>query len=255
METTRIIEQYLDGTLGDKEKIVLEVKALHDKDLRELISLHKEVNESIRDEDLSVFHSLVKKVSDQHFGKINKSSLKQVTGKLKIWQKNFIRLAAVLIFIAGVGAILRYSQSQGANTEKLYQKYYATYEADAISRSAQSDRVALDSAIISYSRRDYSGAIIKLDEILGRDQKNYLAWFYHGVTCLEIDATAKAIISFNAIPVLWKSPFREHRDWYLALALLRQGNTGKASEAFNRISASGGYYAGRAGEISQKLKP
>jgi tetratricopeptide (TPR) repeat protein len=255
METTRIIEQYLDGTLGDKEKIELEVKALHDKDLRELISLHKEVNESIRDKDLSVFHSLVKKVSAQHFGKINTSSLKQVTGKVKIWQNNFIKLAAVLIFVAGVGAFLKYSQSRGESNEKLYQNYYATYETDAVSRSAQSDMVALDSAIISYSRRDYSEAIIKFDEIIGRDQKNYLAWFYRGVTYLETDVTAKAIISFNAIPVLWNSPFREHRDWYLALALLHQGNTAKASEAFDRISASGGYYADRASKISKKLKP
>jgi hypothetical protein len=255
METTRIIEQYLDGTLGNDEKRRLEEKASVDKDLRELISLHQEVNESIRDNDLSAFHAMVKKVGLQHFLTTHSPSLKQATGKVKIWQNKLLRLAAILIVVAGAGVILRYALFRGEDSEALYGKYYKVYQSDAISRSAESYWVALDSAILSYSNQDYSGALNKLNELTDRDQNNYLAWFYKGLTCLETDSTAKAILSFKTIPISWNSPFREHRDWYLAMALLRQGNTAGASDAFDRISAAGGYYAGRAYEISQQLKP
>ena len=255
METTRIIEQYLDGTLGNDERRRLEETALHDKDLRELINLHKEVNESIRDNDLSAFHTMVKKVGAQHFLTIHSPLLKQATGKVKIWQNNFLRLAAILIVVAGAGVILRYALLRGGDTEALYGKYYQAYEADAISRSGQSGMMALDSAILSYSNQDFSGALNKLDELTDRDQNNYLAWFYKGLACLETDSAAKAILSFRTIPISWNSPFREHRDWYLALAMLRQGNTAGASKAFDCISTAGGYYAGRAYEISQQLKP
>jgi hypothetical protein len=255
MDTTRIIEQYLDGTLDYEEKRKLEERTLLDNDLRELIRLHKEVNESIRDADLSEFQVLLKKVNAVYFQTVNFSSPIKGRNPAKMWQNKFIRFAAILVIIAGAGVILKYSLFRGVNTEKLYHQYYSAYDADVVSRSVQTDKVALDSAIISYCRNNYTEALSKLNIITAYDQKNYLAWFYQGLTCLETNATAEAIQSFNTIPVLWSSPYNEHRNWYLALALLHNGETAKATEAFNNISASGGYYADIADKILQQIKP
>ena len=244
METTRIIEQYLDGTLGDEEKRVLEERAALDKDFRELIRLHKEVNLSIRDKELSAFQTLIKKVSANHFHTPKLFSLKYC-----------LRLTAILVIIAGAGVILKYSLFRCVGAEELYQQYYTFYDADVVSRSAQTVKDALDSALISYSSKDYAEALKILNIIIKRDQENFLAWFYRGLTCLETNATAEAIQSFNTIPISWNSPFKEHRDWYLALALLHHGETAEAAKAFNRINAAEGSYAGRANKILQKLKP
>jgi tetratricopeptide (TPR) repeat protein len=244
METTRIIEQYLDGTLQYEEKLVLEERAVLDKDFRELIRIHKEVNESIRDNDLSAFQTVMKKVSAEHFHTTTLFSMKR-----------FLRLAAILVIVAGGGVILKYSLFRHVGAEELYQQYYAAYDADMVSRSAQTDKVALDSAIISYSRQDYAEALKILNSIIEHDQKSYLAWFYRGLTCLGTDETVNAIQSFKEIPVSWKSPFNEHRDWYLALALLHHGETAEAAKVFDRINTADGYYAGRADKILQKLKP
>lgn len=256
METTRIIEEYLDGTLGKDERSKVEVKAALNPDFRDQIRLHREVNESIRDNDLASFQKLLLKVSLEHHQTINNETAhpKKVTEKAKKWQHHFIRMAALLVIIASIGVILRFALFNGVNTERLYKQYYMTYDADVISRSANTEILTLDSAILDYSREDYSGALIKLSELTRRNPENYQALFYLGLTWLETDEPAKAILSFRAIPASWSSPFTEHSEWYLGLALIRNGEISEAREVFELIGNSGGYYAERAKKIAQKLK-
>jgi len=67
MVITRKIEEYLDGTLDEKEKILFEILAHGNVKLAEMIALHKEVNESIKDNDLYTLRKLLKQVSDSFF--------------------------------------------------------------------------------------------------------------------------------------------------------------------------------------------
>jgi hypothetical protein len=67
MFTTRKIEQYLDGTLNEREKIFFEMLAHLNEKLAELIILHKEVNESIMDNKLYFLRKQLKQVSESYF--------------------------------------------------------------------------------------------------------------------------------------------------------------------------------------------
>jgi hypothetical protein len=255
MERTQIIEQYLDGMLGDEEKRLLEERAAFDKDLREQIMLHKEINESIRDKDLSELQGIIERISAEHIVSDNSFKQSGIMPVEKGWMFHLIRIAAILLIVAGAGVILRYAFFSDTNAQKLYNRYYSLYDADGISRSARSDQLILDDAIMDFTQKNFTESLNKLNSIIVSDKHNYMAWFFRGLTCLETEATAEAILSFKAIPASWDSPYREHRDWYMALAYLRNNNVSAAMEEFTHIADAKGYYAVRAEKILQKLRP
>jgi tetratricopeptide (TPR) repeat protein len=255
METTRTIEQYFDGTLGNEEKRAIEERTALDKDFRDLIRLHEEVNESIRDKDLWAFQKLIKTVSTGYFNTVSFSSKVLEKKRVKIVQSFFFRLAVMLVIAAVAGIILKITLFREMSAEKLYQKYYISYNADIILRSVQADETDLGRAILNYSSGKYSEALSILDDVTQIDKGNYVAQFYKGLTFLETGVPDKAIRAFKEIPVIWSNPLNEHRNWYLALAILRSRDKTEAVTAFEEISAYGGYYANRADKILQKLKP
>ena len=250
METTRIIEEYLDHTLSMEEHDAVEARLASDKDFSDLIALHKEVNESIGDKEFIELHRLIEKVSAEYLRRNRKQEA--VTNPI-LFKKYFLRIAAILIIMVASGIIIKTLFFDHVNTEKLFGKYYATYDADVISRSAPSGTTTLDQAVLSYTNGEYNEALKLLDALVQQDEKNYLAWFYKGLSCLETDQTGEAVRSFRTIPDLWDSPYIEHRNWYLALALLRQGEITGASRAFRDISSANGYYARKAEKLYLKL--
>lgn len=77
-----MIEKYLDGTLGRKERKKLEDRLGKDKELADLIKMHAEVNESIRDNELHALHDKIKKISDAYFNSMDQA------GKKKLGKRN-----------------------------------------------------------------------------------------------------------------------------------------------------------------------
>lgn len=253
METTRLIEQYLDGSLGAEERSAVEKRASGDDVFRKLIMLHKEVNDSIRDNDFFALRDLIAGIGKEY-------SPHEIAGR-KIPVKKlpppahplFMRIAALLILLATAGFILRFVIFYHPSAERIYQKYYAVYDLDVIYRSAPALNTHLNEAILSYDQGKYRDALLKLNVILSEDQNNYMARFCQGLALMETDDPDSAIHSFRQIPAQWYSPFAEHRDWYLALALLKSKNVVESSEIFRQIAADNGYYARRAEQILKSL--
>ncbi len=254
METTRLIEQYLDGTLGLKERSAVEERAAGNEDFRTLILMHKEVNESIRDTDFFKLHDLITGIGKDYLPRETSGKAEQERKLRSISYRLIFRVAAFLVLMAGAGFILRYTVFQPPLADRLYQKYYAVYDLDVICRSAPARNMPLDEAILSYDQGKYQDALNKLNVILSEDQQNHMAWFCKGLTLMETGDAMTAIQSFREIPVSWSSPFAEHRDWYLALALLRINNFTEASGIFERISSGGGYYSRQARQILKGIR-
>jgi hypothetical protein len=246
METTRIIEHYLDGTLSVEERENLEERSERDPEFNALVSLHKEVNESINDKELHTLKQLLERI-DQDYRILPVQSLKS---PVRLW----MRIAASLIFIIVISIGVKFAFFETVSNDALFEKYYSTYSVDMVSRSMQYDQQLLEKAIMNYSQAHYSQALLQLNEIVQSDQENYQAWFYRGLTCLETQLPAEAIRSFRSIPETWALPYREHRNWYLALALLKNNQNADASVAFKNIMDEGGYYAERAHKIYKKIR-
>lgn len=254
METTRMIERYLDGTLNDTERQAVEERAGHDSDFHELIRLHREVNDSIRDEDLFALRDLIRKVNAEYLDTPGKDLQTQEKWHHPILSGVVFRIAALLIFAATAGVVLKLTLFKGTSSEKLYHRYYSVYESDVVVRSAKEEITGLTKAIRYYDLGKYAEALINLDDIIRRDRYDYLALLYRGLTCMETGNTDCAVKSFREIPDNWGSPFSEHRNWYLALALLKINNTEEAKDILQRIIAGKGYYSKHAHQIIKKLK-
>src|SRR4030042_4298130 len=150
METTKRIEEYLEGRLNEEDRRAFGDMAEHDADLRELIRMHKEANESIRDKEFSDFTSILGKVSDDYF-RSSEGALQSPDRKILKWtQKSIFQVAAILIVILASGIIIRLTLFGELPTEKLFQKYYEPYKSDMVLRSASEDGTSLDRATVAY---------------------------------------------------------------------------------------------------------
>jgi hypothetical protein len=252
MGTTQLIEEYLSGSLNEQDQRQFEERLSNDAEFNKLYELHKEADEGIRDQDFHRFHTLVKQVDAAYF-KAQQESLPVQPLKWAFSYKSKLRYAAVFLVLLGIAAILKVTLFTGAKPDKLFEQYYAPYASDIVMRSAQSEGTTLGNAILDYGRGDYSAALQKLNDLISENQSDYLAWFYKGLTCLALDQASEAIRSFRVIAPDWNHPLLEHRNWYLALALLHNNNTKEAVATFGEIEELNGYYAERADRILRKL--
>jgi len=67
MKKTRLIEEYLDGSLSAEEKKKFEDQLGKDKELADLVKMHLDVNESIRDNELHALSLIIKKIGEKCF--------------------------------------------------------------------------------------------------------------------------------------------------------------------------------------------
>jgi tetratricopeptide (TPR) repeat protein len=254
METTRLIEEYLEGNLSGEEKKAVEERAENDTDFRDLIHLHKEVNECIRSDEVFDLRNRITKISREYTGTDDRVVKKKIHSLFPLNHRIMYRVASLFVIMAAAGLILRYTVFSRLSSDRLYQRYYLAYETDIIQRSVEAGMTPLDKAIYVYNRGRYPDALKILDNILTNQTDNYVAWFYKGLTCLETGDPGRAVISFNVIPVNWNSPFAEHRDWYLALALLKADNPSEALRIFQKIASGDGYYARNAEKLLKRIK-
>jgi tetratricopeptide (TPR) repeat protein len=183
--------------------------------------------------------------------KVGNEYKEQVSGSVT-WKK-YLRLAAVFLILAGSAAIIRFAIIKRNPDDRLFRKYYTMYSFDAVSRSAGLNNIQLESAMISYNSGQYKDALSILGVITGKDRENYTAWFCRGLASIEARNFDEAVRSFRMIPDNWNNLFAEHRDWYMALALLKQGNTREAGEIFRKIREAHGHYSSAAEEILIRL--
>ena len=163
-----------------------------------------------------------------------------------------LRIAAFLILAMAAGAILRFVIFRSMPPSVLYKKYYTVYSADAVVRSSQADVPAIDRAIQLYDLGRAGEALVLLDQIVRNDPANVAGRFYKGLALMETGDPANAIGCFRELPVNLPYPYGEPRDWYLALALLKENRIQEASAVLQHIDTGGGQYARMAKQMLKK---
>ena len=253
METAQLIEKYLDGSLDENERQRVEEQAVNDHEFRDLMRLHREVDQSISDNELAAFRQAVTETETAYL-QVALPAMDSLTGKHSQQWIPLLRIAAIIILIVGAVITIGHLLTQKSGPEKIYARYYAAYEVDGTLRSSSSSVNPVTLAIADYSRGKYTEALEKLNGVVKADAGNNLAWFFRGLACLGTNDAAEAIKSFSMIPITWDSPCVEHRDWYLALAYLRVGEITEASRIFSVMLQNNGYYAKAAGDILKRLR-
>jgi hypothetical protein len=245
MNTTRLIEAYLDGSLENDKAEEIRSRAENDAEFAELIRLHKEINESIRDNELHSLRQTLREIFAE----------KDISNKgVLLPLRRIIQFAAVFLFIIIVGTAAVKWFFPGYSRSTVFEKFYVKYEPDAITRSGNMLKNSLENAQFQYQTGNYIECVGILEDLTRRDKQNFLAWFYLGLTKIELQQTNDAIIDFLKIPPNWKSPYVIHRNWYLALCLIKAGQEKQASPLLKRLSTGKGFYSERAKQILDRIR-
>jgi hypothetical protein len=245
MNTTRLIEAYLDGSLEEDIAEEIKSRAEFDSEFAELIRLHKEINESIRDNEL---HSL-------------RQTLREISAEKDTPNREFhfplrriIQIAATFLFILAIGTIAIKWFFLGYSGSSIFEKFYVKYEPDVITRSGIQFKNGLENAQFLYQTGNYAKCARILDDLVSDDKQNYLALFYLGLTKIELRNPDEAIIYFLKIPPNWNSPYSIHRNWYLALCLIKTGQEKQALPLLKRLSLGMEFYSDRSRKILQRIR-
>lgn len=245
MNTTRLIEAYLDGSL-DKETTE-EIRARSEKDVEfsELIRLHKEINESINDNELDSLRRTLRMISSEK----NISNSRIVFSHERI-----IQFAAVFIFIVVITTYVAKWFFPGYSESKIFEKFYSKYEPDIVTRSETLSNNSLEKAQFLYQTGANAQSAILLKSIVANDKQNYLAWFYLGLVTIELQQPDESVSAFLKIPPDWNSPYAIHRNWYLALCLIKTGHVNQAQPLLKQLLIGDQFYSVQARKILNRIR-
>ncbi len=245
MNTTRLIEDYLDGSLEKDKAEEIKVRAEGDGEFAELIRLHKEINESIRDNELHSLRQTLRNISEE------KEVLRN--GE-RFSPRLIIQIAAVFLFILIVGTAMLKLFFPGYSRSTIFEKFYVKYEPDVITRSENLLETSLENAQFLYQTGSYTECARILVDMVSNDKQNYLALFYLGLAKIELQLPNEAISDFLKIPPNWNSPYSIHRNWYLALCLIKTGQVKQAEPLLKRLSIGTEFYSDRARNVLEGIR-
>jgi len=245
MNTTRIIEAYLDGSLEKDKAEEIKARAENDAEFAELIRLHKEINESIGDNELHSIRQALRKISAERKVLSNRSTFSP---------RLIIQIAAVLLFILIVGTAVLKLFFTGYSRSAIFEKFYVKYEPDVITRSDNLLKTSLENAQFFYQTGNYAECSRILGDLVSNEKQNYLALFYLGLAKIELHQPYEAISDFLKIPSNWNSPYSIHRNWYLALCLIKTGQEKQAEPLLKRLSIGTEFYSDRARNLLNRIR-
>jgi TolA-binding protein len=139
--------------------------------------------------------------------------------------------------------------------QKIFNKYYEPFRAvSSVTRSTGSgERESFTKAIGSYKAGDYKTAATGFSEAMLNGTESFSAGFFLGITEIELGNYDKAIDLLGGV-VNRKSEFTKEATWYLGLAYIKSGNKIKASECFESLARSPGFYSSRSEKILRLLR-
>jgi TolA-binding protein len=180
-------------------------------------------------------------------------STKSETSKTR---RNPFARYAILAAAALIGALLLIRTLVPSNdADKLFNSYYKPFEAvSPVTRSINNGEADLYfSAIGSYKAGDYQKAAAGFSSLLQKESRGTSSKFFMGLSELGLENYPKAI---NLLEEVASNPgeYAKEAKWYLGLAYLKSGNKLKASECFEFLSGSDGFYRARSEKILNRLK-
>jgi tetratricopeptide (TPR) repeat protein len=235
-----------------EEKLLFEKEITSDKEFHQTLELTQEVDTIIRDTELVNFVNTIDEIIANNLNKKERSSSVINPGNKNNFflRRKFLIAASISLFIV-ISSLLYFTNS--TSNEKLYSQFYYKYDACIVTRG-NNNTDALIVAIQLYDKKQYKEAIVKFNDIIKIDNHNSVAYFFIGVSYMEIHSFEKAIQSLNIVINQKDTAFLEHAEWYLALCYLKTNKTSLAKSLIKQIAASDSYYHSKANNLSRKLK-
>ncbi|MGA2405629.1 MAG: hypothetical protein ABSF81_02630 [Bacteroidales bacterium] len=167
----------------------------------------------------------------------------------------FVRYAS-LAAAALIGAfILIKTLLPSYNPENLFTSYYKPFEAiSPVTRSMNNNEPDIySSAIGSYKTGDYERAAKGFADVIQKDPTVMSPRFFMGLTELALGNYDQTINLLTGV-VNDSGEYGKESRWYLGLTYLKTGNKPKATECFENLAKSTGFYRDRSEKILRRLK-
>ncbi len=111
-----------------------------------------------------------------------------------------------------------------------------------------------DAAMTAYNSGDYPGAAAALQRVLAAGADSAPALFFLGVSRLLTDRAAEAADAFRLVVALGDSPYLSEAHYYLAKALLRQGNRAAALRELRAVPTVDKQVAAAAAALADSIR-
>ncbi len=243
MKQIRTIEAFLAGELEGNDLEKFKSQLSNDSAFAGDVQLHKEINDSIRDDNVVRIRAAVRKLFRNNHKKHR---------KIKTYRRIAIyaSAAAVALLIA-----LNLLVTQKHHTEEIFGTYYEPYNPDITLRSTTLKRNSVQFAYKLYQDKEYGAAFQILTNYLQENEDDLTARFYYGMCALELEKNDIAIDALReVIETSNNSPFAEHASWYLGLTYIKLEKTDSARKYFNHIVEKSGYHANKASDILKSIE-
>jgi TolA-binding protein len=179
------------------------------------------------------------------------STKRSVSGRFLIIRYSSLAAAAVIGAVFLIRALLI-----SGDTQNLFSKYYEPFNAVSdITRGTGSSggSISFSRAIENYKSGDYLAAETGFSEAMLDETTSLPTRFFLGITEIELENPDKAIDLLGGVASRQGEYTKEAR-WYLGLAYLKSGNKLKASECFELLARSPGFYRERSEKILRRLR-
>ena len=142
-----------------------------------------------------------------------------------------------------------------SNPEKLFTSYYKPFDAiSPVTRSMNNNAPDnYSSAIVSYKNGDYGKASIGFTSVLQKDPSAVSSKYLLGLSHLALKNYDRAINLLEGV-ANESGEYGKEARWYLGLTYLKTGNKQKASECFEFLARSEGFYRDRSEKILRRMK-
>jgi|GEM_PF-4147910 len=227
--TYRLIAAYLEGNLSDTERDSFELRMADDSAFAEAVALEKDVHRAILYDGRRAL----------------KDTLRQIDAETPSPGKPKPRLAwwkvAASIAIILVPLMIWWSLESSTSPASLFKQSLSDYTPNGF--RSEGDAL-LGNAMRSWQKEDFTTAQASLDQLIESDEADPALWEFRGIIALELNnwQTAESYLQRS----LELNANQMSSQYYLALALYKQGKSGEAQSLLQVIVSKGGSYAEKA---------
>lgn len=222
-----LLEQYIDGTVNDEERKLVEQLLNNNAELREA---YEYMNMAVASVKLSALHRQVGNIAAAYkTGKNSSTTTQGQPAKVRSIGFYAMRVAAVLAVVLASYTAIQYAT---ITPDKLYTSAFEAYNLSATRSASKGTDIEQ-----SYKMGNWNAVLSAISNESGQKEK-----FLGGVSALYLDKFDVAADYFNQVidanKTLTEKPYTQESEFYLALALIKLQNYDAAKSIIHKIKAN-----------------
>jgi tetratricopeptide (TPR) repeat protein len=248
------IEKYLQGKLSGEELISFENELKSNKSLADEVKLYMEIDGFLKNKNVIDLGEMLDEIHEEVTSQEISTTKKKKKGIIHVLFLRWQYAAAVLVFLIGISTVLFYTLRPSLN-ERIYNQYYVPFEGSTFMRSDDQQAASeMQLALNEYNDENFEKAWTMLKNISDKNIADAEAYFFRGISAMEINDLNDAIASFNNVISNDSSLYNDEALWYLALCYLKMDNKIKALLQFSKVVETNSNHKVEAEEIIERMK-